>query len=54
MGRHVNENIRKIQQSHGSYYVYLPIDQIRDLGWQDRQQVVVKRQGKKLIIEDWE
>jgi len=25
-----------------------------ELGWRERQKVVVKKRGKKLIIEDWE
>lgn len=48
------ENIRKIQQSsRGSYYLSIPIKFIRNLGWKERQKVVVKRSGKKLIVSDW-
>jgi len=31
----------------------IPIDMIRDLKWRERQKVVVKKVGKRLIIEDW-
>ncbi|MFH1979059.1 MAG: hypothetical protein ABII97_01580 [Patescibacteria group bacterium] len=48
------ENIRKIQFSNGSYLVSLPIDVVRLLQWQERQKVVIKKSGKKIIIEDWE
>jgi antitoxin component of MazEF toxin-antitoxin module len=42
------------KNSGGSYTLTVPIAHIRDLGWQDKQKVTVKKQGKKLIIEDWE
>ena len=38
----------------GSYGLTLPISHIRELGWQENQKVTVKKQGSKLIIEDWE
>ena len=48
-------NIRKITKLAGgsSYGVTLPIEFVRELGWRERQKVVVKKSGKKLIIEDW-
>ena len=47
-------NIRNIQKSGGSYYVTLPIEVIRDLGWKERQKVVIKKvSGKKIEIKDW-
>jgi len=33
--------------------ITLPIEEIRALGWKDRQKVVVKRVGKKFIVSDW-
>lgn len=47
------ENIRNIQKSNRSYYVTLPIEYIRTLKWQDRQKIIVKKEGKRLVIEDW-
>jgi bifunctional DNA-binding transcriptional regulator/antitoxin component of YhaV-PrlF toxin-antitoxin module len=41
------------EQNH-SYYVTLPIDFIRKLGWQDGQKLIVKRVGKKVHIIDSE
>ncbi len=31
----------------------LPIEYVRELGWKDKQKVVVSKRGKKLVIEDW-
>ena len=49
-------NIRKITKTGrgASFSVTLPIEFIRELKWRERQKVVVKKYGKKLIIEDWE
>lgn len=42
------------KNSTGTYSVSIPIDELRKLGWQKGQKVVIKRRGKKLIIEDWQ
>jgi len=34
-------------------FVSLPKELISELGWRGKQKVVVKRSGKRLIIEDW-
>ena len=48
------ENIRKIvKNGRGSYYVNIPIDLMRELSWRERQKLVVRKVGEKLIIEDW-
>ncbi|MEK7140198.1 MAG: AbrB/MazE/SpoVT family DNA-binding domain-containing protein [Patescibacteria group bacterium] len=48
------ENIRKITKvGKGSLMVTLPIDLVRKLGWKEKQRVVVKRKGSKIIISDW-
>ena len=47
------EQIRKIQNSCGSYFVSLPVGEIRKLGWQEGQRVVIKRSGRGFKIEDW-
>lgn len=48
-------NIRKITKMGGgaSYGVTIPIEMMRSLKWKERQKVVVKKAGKKLIITDW-
>lgn len=49
-----NRNIRQITQSgSGSYAVTIPIEIIRELGWRERQKVVVKRRGRGILIVDW-
>jgi len=56
MGRtRINKReVRKIQQSKGSYYVTMPVELVREFKWKEGQKVVVKKYGKnKLIIEDW-
>ena len=47
------ENIRSIQKSHGTYTISIPVEVMRELGWQERQRVVVTKSGKKLIIDDF-
>ena len=55
MGRRKEENIRKIQQSgkKGSYHLTLPVKIMRELKWKQGQKIVVKKRGKRIIIEDW-
>lgn len=46
--------IRNLQKSKGSYYVTLPIEIIRKLGWKERQKVVIRSiPGKRIEIKDW-
>jgi antitoxin component of MazEF toxin-antitoxin module len=48
------EKIRNIQKSNGSYMVSLPIELMRELGWRERQKVVVTRSGRgKIVIQDY-
>ena len=48
------ESVRKIQHSNGTYYITIPIRIMRELSWQERQKVVVKKSGKeKIVISDW-
>jgi len=50
----VNKNIRKLTKLGGkSIGLTLPIEIVRELKWKERQKVVVKKIGRKLIIEDW-
>ncbi|MCR4325291.1 MAG: hypothetical protein NUV59_00605 [Patescibacteria group bacterium] len=50
-----SRNIRKLTRTGTgrSISLTLPIEYVRALRWQDRQKVVVRKSGKKLIIEDW-
>jgi hypothetical protein len=48
------QHIRNItQNSSGTYSITLPKQLIRELRWQRHQQLTVRREGKKLIVEDW-
>ena len=52
-----DRNIRKITKSGGkSYSITLPIEAIREFGWQKRQKLVVEvdSKNKRFIIKDWE
>ncbi|MEK7464719.1 MAG: AbrB/MazE/SpoVT family DNA-binding domain-containing protein [Patescibacteria group bacterium] len=46
-----DENIRSIQKSRRSYYITLPIQIIREFGWQEQQEVIVIKRGKEIIIK---
>jgi len=50
-----DRNVRKLTRigNGKSVSVTLPIEYVRDLGWKDKQKVLVKKSGQKLIIEDW-
>ena len=46
--------IRKITKTAAyTYYVTLPKEELDALGWREHQKVVVRRQGKRFVIEDW-
>ena len=56
-------NMRKLQEKSirkltrvgkTSISVTIPIEIVKDLKWKERQKVVVKQSGKKIIIQDWE
>ncbi len=46
--------VRKIQKLKYSYFLVLPKEIIEDLEWREKQKVVARKSGKKIIIEDWE
>lgn len=48
-----DERVRNIQKSKRSYYITLPIRYVRELKWRETQKVVVKKEGKGLIVENW-
>jgi bifunctional DNA-binding transcriptional regulator/antitoxin component of YhaV-PrlF toxin-antitoxin module len=47
-----SETVRKLTKT-GSYtfYVTIPKVYIDELGWKERQNVVVKKSGQKIVIE---
>lgn len=49
------ESVRILSKAGtGSYQITLPIGLVRKLKWQQRQRLVVRASGKKIIIEDWQ
>ncbi len=49
-----DRNIRKLTKVGGSSYaVTIPVEIIKEFGWRERQKLVVKKQGKRIVIEDW-
>ena len=48
-----DKNTRKILKSGDSYAVTIPIEIIRELGWKEKQKVVVKKRGNGLSVVDW-
>ena len=48
------KDIRKIiQNGRGSYYINIPKELMHELKWRERQKIIVKKSGKKIILEDW-
>ena len=50
-----DRSIRKLIRTSGgrSFSLTLPIEEVRALKWHERQNLVVKREGKTLVIKDW-
>ncbi len=54
MERLDDQDVRKVTKVAGhSAGITLPIELVRQLGWKIKQKVTVRRQGKKLVVEDW-
>lgn len=49
-----DRNIRNLSKRGASYSVTLPLEFIKELKWREKQKVVMKKEGKRIIIEDWE
>jgi antitoxin component of MazEF toxin-antitoxin module len=46
--------IRKVTRvGERSLSVVIPADIVKELGLRERQKLVVKRSGNKIVIEDW-
>ncbi len=47
-------NVRKLTKvGKRSISVTIPIEMIRELGWREKQKVVVAKRGEVLIIKGW-
>ena len=53
--RRIEESdVRKLVKLGGkSIAVTIPIELVRELGWREKQRVVVKLDRKKIVISDW-
>lgn len=50
----INKNIRKITKvGNASLAVTLPRELVTELGWKEKQKVVVKKVPGGLLIKDW-
>ena len=50
----MEKHIRNIvKNGRDSYYVNIPKEVMRELGWRERQKLVIRRSGAKVVIEDW-
>ena len=49
----IQKYIRKIQKVRYSYYLILPKEIIRNLDWKEKQKVVIKKSGERIIVQDW-
>jgi len=47
------ENIRKIKKSGNSYAITIPIAVMRELGWREKQRVVVEKHGEGFAVKDY-
>jgi antitoxin component of MazEF toxin-antitoxin module len=50
------KNVRKLTRmgrAGSSLGLTIPKELATELGWRERQKVIVRKSGKKLIIEDW-
>ena len=49
-----DSKIRKLSKvGNKSIAVTLPIELVRELGWKERQKVVVTKRGKGIVVGDW-
>lgn len=52
--KETKSHIRYLQKAGKyTYYVTIPKKDVDEIGWRAKQKVVVRRIGKRLVIEDW-
>ncbi len=50
----MDKNTRKIvKNGRESYYINIPKEIMRELGWKERQKLTVRRVGRRFVVEDW-
>ncbi len=53
MRKYAQKNIRKLIRLSGSVVVSLPAEYVSELKWKHGQKVVVRKQGRHLIVKDF-
>ncbi|MCD6149683.1 hypothetical protein J7J13_02765 [bacterium] len=49
-----DKNVRKlVKNGRGSYYINIPKDILRSLGWRERQRLKVKRIPGGVVVRDY-
>jgi antitoxin component of MazEF toxin-antitoxin module len=51
--KYSQRNIRKITKNGTSRSVSIPVEFLKELGWKEKQKVVVSQKVKTLVIKDW-
>jgi bifunctional DNA-binding transcriptional regulator/antitoxin component of YhaV-PrlF toxin-antitoxin module len=47
------KNTRKIvKNGRESYYINIPKEIMRELGWKEHQKLTIRRIGKRLVVDD--
>ncbi len=51
-----NARVRHLTRIAGgsSYAVVIPMEFVKQLGWRDHQNLVVRKYGSKIVISDWD
>jgi hypothetical protein len=51
--KYTQRNVRKIIKTGGSLSISLPVEFLAELGWKERQKVVVRKIRGGISIKDW-
>jgi len=51
----ITEDVRKLTVTGGgtTYYVTIPQEMIRQLGWKKGEKKVIRLEEERIVIEDW-
>jgi len=50
----VTQDVRKLSVTAGTtYYMTIPLEMIRQLGWRKGQKKIIRLDGKRIVISDW-
>lgn len=48
------KNLRKLTKVGGkSYAITIPVEMVRELGWKERQKLIIERYPRGIKIRDW-